>query len=92
MKGANDRFYVVIGLVAVISALTLLTASRLFDQDNDAELCVLHELIEHRQNNYAADRDQAASDRRPFNVPAPPPPMVVPTDLAAACERFLRGR
>ncbi len=92
MKGGNDRFYVVVGLVAVVSALTLLTASQLFDQDNDAELCVLHELIEHRQNNYAADRDNAVAEGRPFNVPAPPPPMVVPSDLAAACERFLREK
>ncbi len=89
MKGGNERLYVVLGVVCVLAALTLLTASRLFSQDDDAEKCLLHELIEHRQNNYAADRDAAVAQGRPFNLPAPAPNLVGTRELAAACERFL---
>lgn len=94
----KDKFFVKIGVAVMLVALTLFTFANVIRRESDITdvnregiTCVLEQLNEHRQNSYAADRDQATSVGRPFNVPAPAPRQL-PLELAKSCEKFLKAR
>lgn len=93
-KDRRERFYVAIGVVLLIFGLGLFILADGQSDENkaklDGQLCLLHELQSHRVNSYDADRDQAAAEKRPFNVPLDPP--IVDSRLADACERFIEAR
>jgi hypothetical protein len=86
---ANARFIfgLAVALVMFCTALFVYMNTSRNENNDDAELCILFHLSEHRVNTYDADRDEAAAEGRPFNVPRGAPQ--VQEKLASACERVL---
>lgn len=92
MTQETAKYLAKLGAVVTIVALTLLTMSMLFDNDDDLEMCLLHELTEHRINDFDANRQLLEKHGISHVPPAGEPPTLAQrAALQAGCDNVLGG-